>query len=51
MQFIFIEVICRLYFLIPTAWSEELARYFVYTFVFIGAAYAYARHEHIEIDI
>ena len=27
---IFIEVICRYIFLIPTAWSEELARYLLY---------------------
>ena len=48
---IFIEVICRYIFLIPTAWSEELARYLFILLSFIGAAYAYARHEHIEIDI
>ena len=46
-----IEVVCRYVLAVSTAWSEELARYLFIMLTFIGAAYACARREHIEIDI
>ncbi len=48
---IFIEVVCRYVFFVSTAWSEELARYLFIALTFLGSAYAYARREHIEIDV
>ena len=48
---IFIEVLCRYVLFTPTAWSEELARYFFIVLTFVGAAYACCHHDHIEIDI
>lgn len=48
---IFIEVVCRYVFFVSTAWSEELARYLFIALTFLGSSYAYARREHIEIDV
>lgn len=46
-----VEVVCRYLLYMSTAWSEELARYLFIMLTFVGAAYACARREHIEIDI
>lgn len=48
---IFIEVLFRYCFMIPAAWSEELARYLFVALSFLGSSYAYAKHDHIEIDV
>ncbi len=48
---IFVEVLARYIFFTSTAWAEELARYLFIILTFIGAAYACAHHDHIEIDI
>lgn len=48
---IFIEVCCRYYFFISTAWAEELSRYLFIWLTYIGAAYAIDEGSHVEIDI
>lgn len=48
---IFIEVICRYWLFISTAWSEELARYLFIWMTYIGSSYALGEGGHIEIDV
>lgn len=48
---IFIEVCCRYFFFISTAWAEELSRYLFIWLTYIGAAYAIDEGSHVEIDV
>ena len=48
---IFIEVICRYWLYISTAWTEELARYLFIWMTYIGSAYAVNEGTHVEIDV
>ena len=48
---IFIEVICRYWLYISTAWTEELARYLFIWITYIGSAYAVNEGTHVEIDV
>lgn len=48
---LFIQVIGRYVLGIPTAWSEELARYIWMPTVFLGCAYVTHIDKHIEINL
>lgn len=48
---IFVQVLMRYVFKNSLAWSEELARYLFLYMIWIGAAYAVKREEHLRIEI
>jgi len=48
---IFLQVIGRYFFSIPTPWAEELARYMWLPAVLLGCAYATFIDHHIEINL
>lgn len=47
----FIQVVMRYIFHNSLAWSEELARYLFLYLIWIGAAYAVKREQHLRIEI
>ncbi len=48
---ILIEVVCRNFLFMPTAWAEESSRLFCVWSVFLGSASAWHRGSHIAIDV
>jgi TRAP-type C4-dicarboxylate transport system permease small subunit len=47
----FVQVLLRYVFSNPVAWIEEMSRYLFVWIVFLGAALAFRRGEHIQVDI
>jgi TRAP-type C4-dicarboxylate transport system permease small subunit len=44
------QVVARVFFRIPNAWSEELTRYMFFGFVFFATSYAINQEAHIKMD-
>ena len=45
------QVLSRYLFVVPAAWTEELARFLLIWIGMLGAAYAYRRGSHLGIDL
>lgn len=45
------QVLSRYLFVVPAAWTEELARFLLIWIGMLGAAYAYRTHSHLGLDL
>ncbi|MBU2676981.1 MAG: TRAP transporter small permease [Gammaproteobacteria bacterium] len=45
------QILSRYLFVVPAAWTEELARFLLIWIGMLGAAYAYKRHSHLGLDL
>jgi TRAP-type C4-dicarboxylate transport system permease small subunit len=45
------QVLSRYLFVVPAAWTEELARFLLVWIGMLGAAYAYRTHSHLGLDL
>ena len=45
------QILSRYLFVVPAAWTEELARFLLIWIGMLGAAYAYRRRSHLGLDL
>ena len=45
------QILSRYLFVVPAAWTEELARYLLIWIGMLGAAYAYRKRSHLGLDL
>lgn len=45
------QILSRYLFVVPAAWTEELARFLLIWIGMLGAAYAYRKHSHLGLDL
>ena len=45
------QILSRYLFVVPAAWTEELARFLLIWIGMLGAAYAYQRRSHLGLDL
>ena len=45
------QILSRYLFVVPAAWTEELARFLLIWIGLLGAAYAYRTHSHLGLDL